>query len=476
MTANRHHSDDAVLERFKYKPELIRRLGFFGSFAVAFSAMSMTSGIFAGYGFVIKNCGPIAIWTWPLIALLQTLVAVILAELAGRIPISGYSYQWVSRLSGPALGWLSGWFGVFFMVFGAAAVNWALAPVVAQVLGIAAAPMHLLTLTLIFIGLEAFINVEGVKLTSKMNNAAVYTEIAGILGIALLVAAKGLFTNGPAVFHPSLLLSFTPGIHSGPFGALVLGSVMACWTFVAFEWAADLSEETVQAGKVVPKAMVSALLYGALIGMVFLIMVTLAIPNLGVIANSENPIPDILQSVLGRGLSVIFLWFVIVSMFSCATIAMTGASRLIYSMARDGVFVFSGYFRKVSAHKVPNGGVFFVLIISVFISLFVHSFDDLLSASAILPILVYLITIGSYAARYGTLPSVDTFNLRKWNLPLTIAALVWLVAEMGILVIPEEFRGGVKICGTIFLFGAAVYLLFVRRHILSGQAGIKDRY
>ena len=42
---------EAVLERAGYKPELRRSLRFFSMFAIAFSIISITTGIFLNYGF-----------------------------------------------------------------------------------------------------------------------------------------------------------------------------------------------------------------------------------------------------------------------------------------------------------------------------------------------------------------------------------------------------------------------------------------
>jgi len=44
-------ADEAVLNRFGYVQELRRKLRFFSVFAVGFSIISITTGIFLNYGF-----------------------------------------------------------------------------------------------------------------------------------------------------------------------------------------------------------------------------------------------------------------------------------------------------------------------------------------------------------------------------------------------------------------------------------------
>ena len=54
--------DVKILEAFNYKQELKRSLKLFSSFAVAFSFISITTGIFTNYKFVIETGGPMPRW------------------------------------------------------------------------------------------------------------------------------------------------------------------------------------------------------------------------------------------------------------------------------------------------------------------------------------------------------------------------------------------------------------------------------
>lgn len=91
--------DDAVLGRYGYEQAFERTISRFASFAIAFSFISIATGIFTTYGFVLQSGGPAGIWTWPLVGIGQGAVALVFAALAARIPPSGYSCQWGSRLA-----------------------------------------------------------------------------------------------------------------------------------------------------------------------------------------------------------------------------------------------------------------------------------------------------------------------------------------------------------------------------------------
>jgi amino acid permease len=50
--------DDQELERFGYWPRYLRTLRSFDSFAIGFSFISITTGVFIGFGFVLNTAGP----------------------------------------------------------------------------------------------------------------------------------------------------------------------------------------------------------------------------------------------------------------------------------------------------------------------------------------------------------------------------------------------------------------------------------
>src|SRR5260370_39031870 len=105
--------DEALLEKFGYKQELQRRLGFLSNFAVAFSYISVSTGTFSLFYLGLAAGGPAFFWTWPIVAAGQFLVALNFAELASHFPIAGSLYQSSKRRSGYTLGWIA-WRIYFF--------------------------------------------------------------------------------------------------------------------------------------------------------------------------------------------------------------------------------------------------------------------------------------------------------------------------------------------------------------------------
>ena len=128
-------ADDQINQSFGYKQELRRALKLFSLYAVAFSIISITTGISLNYAAAIGAMGPASIWLWIVASAGQLLVALVVAELGTRIPLAGYSYQWGARLVNTAYGWFTGFIGLAYLSVGAAAINYlVVAPLVATLL------------------------------------------------------------------------------------------------------------------------------------------------------------------------------------------------------------------------------------------------------------------------------------------------------------------------------------------------------
>src|ERR1700741_3930627 len=105
--------DSADLARFGYSQELKRSLGTFSSFAVAFSYISPSTGIFTLFALGLTTIGGVFIWTWPVVALGQFIIALNFAEVSSHYPIAGSVFQWTKYLGHRTYAWFSGWIYLF---------------------------------------------------------------------------------------------------------------------------------------------------------------------------------------------------------------------------------------------------------------------------------------------------------------------------------------------------------------------------
>src|SRR5271168_1536465 len=184
--------DEQVLERFGYRQELKRSLGYFSAFALSFSVISVTTGLFANYGSGLQIGGPAFTWTWLIVGARQFLVAMVFAQLARQIPLSGYAYQWTRQLAGERLAWWAGWIMIVQFIAGLSGVCYAMATYLIPYLGLTGTNRNVVLVTATIVLAVSLINHFGIRLASLVNDFSITAEIVGTILIGLLLLAGAL--------------------------------------------------------------------------------------------------------------------------------------------------------------------------------------------------------------------------------------------------------------------------------------------
>lgn len=463
--------DSRAMAAYDYQQELRRTIRLFGSFAVAFSFISITTGIFANYQLVIDGAGPAGIWTWPIVTVGQLLVALVFADLAAQMPLTGYSYQWVSRLAGHGWGWFTGWISICFLIIVIPSVDHGIASVIGHVWEFEEGSHGLTLIVCGVIGLQALIHVFGVRFAERINSAAVFTEVVGMVGLVIVFAFLAV-VNKPSW---SILWERSPTGGDQPYWQVwMMACLMGAYTIVGFESAANLSEETVDAARTVPKAVVWSVVVSGGVGALFLIVTVLGIHDLNAVVASSYPLPMIIEQNLGTPFAMAFFILVAISIFACGLIIMASGSRMVYAMARDNVFFGNTLFRRVSPRTAaPIPAILLVAGLGIVAEVFSASLTQLLAAAAVLPALIYLTTVVAYLRkRRVATPRFGDFTLGSWGNFVGYGAVVWLVAILAILTLPAEFHDATLMSGALCLAGALLYFGVIRQRIQRGEAGI----
>jgi amino acid transporter len=475
-------TEEGVVSAFGYRQELRRTLRMFSVFAVAFSIISITTGIFLNFGFGITHLGPLSIWTWPIAAVGQLLVALILSELATRIPLAGANYQWGARLVGPGYGWFVGALGVMYGAVGLPGIMLlAAAPLLEYVLGIDAPSQRTtLLLALLILTVAYLTNVISVQLAARVNNVAVFTEILGTVVVAVVLFVLWGVDAKPSGHGIGYLFTSTHLPGQSWWYAAALASLIGVYTIVGFEAAADMSEEAVDARRSVPRAMIGSVVISAVLGMIVLIGFTIAIPDGPVF--EQFGLPGVFEYWLGPGLSRTFIGVVVFSMFALTVIGGAANARLLYAMSRDNMLPGSRLLRSVnSTTKTPIPALVVSYLICVAIMIYGYNsgnaFGTLVGATALVPFLVYLLTVVAYGLKRRRLEQLPgAFHLGRWAVPVFVASLVWLVAVVLLLSLPEEFhKADYYVLGGLAL-AAIWYVAVLRRRLAAGTAGGGGRF
>src|SRR5579872_5466062 len=187
--------DSADLARFGYKQELKRSLGLFSSFAVAFSYISPSTGIFTLFALGLTTLGGVFIWTWPVVALGQFIVALNFAEISSHFPVAASVFQWTKYLANRSYSWFTGWIYLFAGILPVSCVVTTLPLALIPALNGIGWKLNVgsldtqLTVALITLAVITVLNIYGVRLVSLINNTGVVFEILGMFVFALILMA-----------------------------------------------------------------------------------------------------------------------------------------------------------------------------------------------------------------------------------------------------------------------------------------------
>lgn len=471
--------DDADLQRLGYTQQLDRAVTPFASFCVGFAVISATTAVFAGFGFGLSTAGPAFVWTLPIVVVVFALWAVIAADLAVKLPLAGYAYQWTSRLVNPTLGWFTGYLGLIGFISGFTGVAYTFAAYFAGLLGWDASTPQLVLVTAGVLLTCALINIYGVRLTTAVNNIGVALELLLTVGITAFVLIFVVVVNGdgqPATY----LFSRGETTTSSYLFAWMVASLGAMFGLLGVEAPADIAEETQSARRVIPRTMFLALASAAVIEFFMYVTFLLATGDRTAVSASATPIQEILTTQVSPLFSDVVIAIALTNILVCVLANMLVATRLLYAMSRDRMTPFSRTLSTVSAvRKVPSAAVVGTVVVSAFFlvtALFSETaFAYILGMATIGYVGVYILTTAGMlvADLRGTFPASEPgfFDLGRLRRPIHCAGLVGFTAVMALLVLLPDFRPNLVPLAALLLAAAVWWLLALRGRIAAGTAG-----
>jgi len=340
--AGQEAADSRDLAGFGYKQELKRILGFYSSFAVAFSYISPSTGIFTLYALGLGTGGPFFFWSWPIVALGQFIIALNFAEVSSHFPVAGSVYQWTKYLSNRGYSWITGWVYLFAGVLTITAVDVTIPIVLIPLLNNLGlnipnnAQAQVIIAALVLIS-TTVLNIYGVRLVAIVNNTGVVFEILGMVVFAIVLLIFTHHQSAGVVFNTNALGSGF-GTQSGTFLAAMF---MSLFVIYGFDTASTLAEETKNPRQAAPRAVLAAVIGAFIIGAIFLYSTIVAIPGdvNKYVADTANakvvPPVSIIQSDLPSWASNLYLLVVFLAIYVCCLAIQTSTIRLAFGMARD---------------------------------------------------------------------------------------------------------------------------------------------
>ena len=484
-----HERDTADLARFGYKQELKRSLGSFSSFAVAFSYISPSTGIFTLFALGLVTIGGVFIWTWPVVALGQFIIALNFAEVTSHFPVAGSVFQWTKYMANRAYSWFTGWIYLFAGILTVTAVvatlPLALIPAI-NGLGwhsLGANPHTLLhtqlVVALITLAVITVLNIYGVRLVAVINNTGVLFEILGMFVFAIVLM----------IFHDHQgigVVTRSGGLHVGP-NTFLVAMFMSLFVIYGFDTASTLAEETRDPRRAAPKAVLYSIIGAFIIGGVFLLGTLMAIPNLHTAITGNggfgwNP-ANVIEANFSPHFATVYLLVVSAAIFVCCLSILAATIRLCFGMSRDNQLPFSRHLARVSPtlHTPIWTCITVAVIAAVPFIQYSGAGTIAIAATAMIYLSYFLGNLAIMSARLKGWPKTDApFKLGRWGPVVNVIGLLYGGAmlvnfawpraasnptpkQSGVLNFHVGFLDGIPILWTVLIFillvGGIYYLV-----------------
>ncbi len=299
------------------KPKLKRELGLLQA-TFAGVGIILGAGIYALIGEAAGIAGNSLWLSFFISALVATFTGLSYAELSSMYPKDSGEAEYGEKAFNKRVGFLLAWLIIFEGIVSAAAVALGFGGYFAGLISNYIA-LPIVMGAILCIVLFSFINFWGIKESSQFNIVSTLIEGGGLILIIIL---------GISYFGKVDYMEMAHG-----FGGTVSAAALIFFAFIGFEAIVKLSEETKNAAKIIPKA----LIYSIAISTVLYILVAIAsVSILGweALAASSAPLADVAAAVLG---AKAFLLLAVIALFSTANtvlMILVTTARMLYGIGQ----------------------------------------------------------------------------------------------------------------------------------------------
>jgi len=303
------------------KEKLKRTLTLFDT-TLAGIGIIVGAGIYAIIGEAAGIVGN-SIWLSFLIgAIVAGITALSYAELSSLFPKAGAEYVYARRSFGNRIAFVVNWLLVLGTVFSVATVSLGFASYLNYFVSIP----YFISAALIII-VFTLLNIYGIKESILVANLGSLVEILGLViiivfGLPYLITELGNinYLELPPESHPSVLF---------------LGASLLFFAFLGFESIPRLAEETKDATRIIPKALLLSLIISTIL-YILVAMVAVSVVNWEELAVSDAPLAIVAEKLLGSEIGVVLALIALFATANTVLIMLITTTRLLYGLGEGG--------------------------------------------------------------------------------------------------------------------------------------------
>ncbi|MEU4214643.1 amino acid permease [Actinoplanes sp. NPDC026623] len=432
-------TDEERLAQLGYQQELHRRLSGFSNFAVSFSIISILAGAITSYVIAMNAGGPAAITLgWLFVGGMVTFVALAMAEVCSAYPTAGALYWWAAALAKrnkAAWAWFIGWFNFLGEVAVTAAIDFGAAITTAAFLSLTfdleVTKLGTFLIFLVIIVVHGLLNTFGVNLVRVLSDVSAWWHLIGVAVIVVLLAVL------PDQHKPISEVFFEVRNETGfTFAgagafAVLLGLLMAQYTYTGYDASAHVAEETHDAARAAPRGIVMSVVVSVIAGFILLVAITWSIQDYDAERQTALGLPpaQIFIDAVGHNTGTFLLFICMVAQWFCGMASVTANSRMAYAFSRDGALPGSSIWKKVNPRTgTPTNSIWLCVACSTLLVLpSLWNNAAYLAATSIAVIGLYIAYVGPVLLRRMN-PEFQPgpWNLGRWSAPVGWIAIVWV--------------------------------------------------
>jgi amino acid transporter len=335
--------------------------------------------------------------------------------------------------------------------------------------------------TLVVLVIQAVLVVLSTRLVGLITSAAVGLELVIVVALTVALFIAVAVTGDGAVSNLT-----SRGISDGApnyfaiGGGLMAAMIMGIATLVGFDSAANMAEEAKDPFRSVPRAIVGSVVAAAVLGMVFVIALTIAIKDIPRASATDSPVALILRDQLGPVMERTLLVAIVFAFFGAGLVTLATCSRMVFAMSRDARFPAHQLMRRVNPRtRTPIPATILIVVVGFVLmgALPGGALLKMLTVGGLIGAVLYGAIIVLYLGvrkRLGR--QEDAFDLGRFDMPVAIGALVWSVFVVFVLVSPPEALTAVLISVGVLAAGGMylAYLLIFNREVMETEPGDVD--
>ncbi|HCN47327.1 MAG TPA: Putrescine importer PuuP [Pseudomonas sp.] len=406
--------------------------------------------IFTTYGIVTETTGGRTAGAYLVTLAAMLFTAASYGIMVKRFPVAGSAYSYTNIAFGPNVGFLAGWSLLLDYLF-IPMINYLL---IGLFLNIAFPAVPAWVFVLVCIALVTVLNVMGIRSVAKASNLIVGAQVIFI--VVFIALSCNSLGNGPVDWLAPLA-----GDGSKPgFDPLMAGAAVLCLSFLGFDAVSTLAEETRDARRDVPRAiMLTTLVAGALFTLLAYLS-QLAIPG-SHFDNADAAANEVMLQIGGQFLANFFTAAYVAGSLGSALASQAAVSRIIYSMGRDRLLperffgtLSARFGTPVNATLLVSAVSLVALVISLETLASLISFGALVAFSAVNMAVLRTHLLNKDEPKnlllHGVVPLVGlALTLWLWtslsSLTLTIGLIWFAIGIAYLLVLTGGFRRNVKV-------------------------------